>query len=349
MITPVTHLLALTHVRRDRMLPIKGRILVNIGAHVNANDVVAEADQPGEHVILDVRRMLNIHRSEAAQQLIRYKPGEKVEKGDILAQVGGIIPRVVRAPTDGKVKGIYRGQVVLETPGTKLELVAGIAGKVTEILPDRGLVIESDGALLQGVWANGKTGAGILLISANAVEDELTRATLDVSMRSAVVLAGHVTRADTLAAAAELPVRGLILASMTADLIEAAEKVDYPIVLMEGFGRLPLNSAAFNLLSTNQKRDIVVNGIWDAERNEKPDLFIPLPAQGVPAPDYAEFSTGKIVRVTVPPYAGQAGSLLRVRPGLTLFPNGLRANAADIQLETNQIVIVPLANLNVLE
>ena len=46
------------------MLPVKGRILVNIGAHVNANDVVAEADQPGEHVILDVRRMLNIHRIE---------------------------------------------------------------------------------------------------------------------------------------------------------------------------------------------------------------------------------------------------------------------------------------------
>ena len=88
--------------------------------------------------------------SKTAHQLIRYKPGEKVEKGDILAQVGGIIPRVVRAPTDGKVKGIYRGQVVLETPGTKLELLAGIAGKVTEILPDRGLVIESDGALLAG-------------------------------------------------------------------------------------------------------------------------------------------------------------------------------------------------------
>jgi hypothetical protein len=136
---------------------------------------------------------------------------------------------------------------------------------------------------------------------------------------------------------------------MTADLIETAEKVDYPIILMEGFGRLPLNSAAFNLLSTNQKRVVVVNGVWDAERNEKPDLFIPLPAQGTLAPDFAEISPGKIVRVTMPPYAGQAGNLLRVRPGLTLFPNGLRASAADIQLETNQIVIVPIANLNVLE
>jgi hypothetical protein len=349
MITPVTHLLPLTHVRRDRMLPVKGHVLVGSGAHVNANDVVAEAYQPGQHIILDIRRMLNIRRIEDAHQQIRYKPGEKVEKGDILAQVNGLIPRVVRAPAEGKVKGIYRGQIILETPGSKIELIAGISGNVTEILPDRGLVIEADGALLQGVWGNGKTGVGMLVISATPLEDELTRATLDVSLRSAVVLAGHVAQADTLVAAGELPVRGLVLASMTADLIETAKKMDYPIILMEGFGRLPLNAAAVNLLTTNQKRDIILNGLWDAERNEKPDLFIPLPAQGVQAPEYAEFETGKTVRVTVPPFAGQAATLIHVRPGLTAFANGLRVSAADVQLETNLIVTVPLANLNVLE
>jgi hypothetical protein len=331
------------------MLPVKGHVLVGSGAHVNANDVVAEAYQPGQHIILDIRRMLNIRRIEDAHQQIRYKPGEKVEKGDILAQVNGLIPRVVRAPAEGKVKGIYRGQIILETPGSKIELIAGISGNVTEILPDRGLVIEADGALLQGVWGNGKTGVGMLVISATPLEDELTRATLDVSLRSAVVLAGHVAQADTLVAAGELPVRGLVLASMTADLIETAKKMDYPIILMEGFGRLPLNAAAVNLLTTNQKRDIILNGLWDAERNEKPDLFIPLPAQGVQAPEYAEFETGKTVRVTVPPFAGQAATLIHVRPGLTAFANGLRVSAADVQLETNLIVTVPLANLNVLE
>lgn len=349
MITPVTHLLPLTHVRRDRMLPLKGHVLVGIGAHVNANDIVAEATQPGQHIILDIRRMLNIRRIEDAHQQIRYKPGEKVEKGDILAQINGIIPRVVRAPAEGRVKGIYRGQIILETPGSKIELIAGISGNVTEILPDRGLVIEADGALLQGVWGNGKTGVGMLVIGATSLEDELTRATLDVSLRSAVVLAGHVAQADTLAAAGELPVRGLVLASMTADLIQTAKKMDYPIILMEGFGRLPLNAAAVNLLTTNHKRDIVLNGLWDPERNEKPDLFIPLPAQGVIALDYADFETGRTVRVTVPPFAGQAATLIHVRPGLTAFANGLRVVAADIELETNLIVTVPLANLNVLE
>ena len=42
-----------------------------------------------------------------------------------------------------------------------------------------------------------------------------------------------------------MPLRGLLLGSMTADLQAVAEKMSYPIILIEGFGHLPLNSAAF--------------------------------------------------------------------------------------------------------
>lgn len=348
MITPVTHYLPLTHIRRDRMLAVKGRILVNIGTRVGALDVVAEADRPGEHIILDIRKALNIRRVEEAAEKIRYKVGEKVEKGDILAQTGGILPRVVRAPVNGKVTAIYRGQVILETPGEKHQLVAGITGKVTEILPDRGLVVESDGALLQGVWGNGKIASGILLTAATAA-DELTRANLDVSKRSGVVVAGYIAKADTLLAAHDLPVRALILSSITADLIDQALQSEIPIVLMEGFGRIPLNQAAWSLLKSNEKRDIVVNGTLNPERNEKPELFIPLPAQGEAAQEYAELVRGALVHVTVPPYAGQAATFVTERPGLTRLTNGLRVAAGDIQLETGQIVTVPLANLDVLK
>ncbi len=349
MITPVTHLLPLAHLRRDRMLPIRGRVLFNVGDEVKATDIVAEADQHGAHLILDVRRALNLRNAEEAQKRIRYKVGEKVEKGDILAQTGGIIPRVLRAQADGRVIGIHRGQIILEAAGGKLQIRAGISGRVTEMLPDRGLVIEGDGALLQGVWGNGKIASGVLLIRGQSASDELTRANLDANVRSAVVLAGHVATRETLIAAQEFQIGGLILASMTASLIQTAIEVNYPIILMEGFGRIPLNLAAFNLLSTNEKRDVILNGLWDANRNEKPELFIPLPAQGNPSLDYAELTQGKTVRVTVPPYAGQSAVLVTIRPGLTLFANGQRVNAADIQLDTSQIVTVPLANLDVLE
>ncbi|HAL15590.1 MAG TPA: hypothetical protein DCP32_02200 [Anaerolineaceae bacterium] len=349
MITPVTHLLPLTHLRRDRMLPIRGRVLFNVGDEVKATDIVAEADQHGDHLILDVRRALSLRNPEEANKRMRYKVGEKVEKGDILAQTGGIIPRVLRAQANGKVIGIHRGQIILEAAGSKLQIRAGISGRVTEVLPDRGLVIEGDGALLQGVWGNGKIASGMLLIKDRSADDELTRASLNADMRGAVVLAGHVTTKEPLIAAQELPINGLILASMTADLMQTAVKVNYPIILMEGFGRMPLNQAAFNLLSTNEKRDITLNGVWDADHHEKPELFIPLPAQGTPAQDYSELTRGKTVRVTVPPYAGQSALLVTIRHGLTLLANSQRVNAADIQLSTTQIVTVPLANLDVLE
>lgn len=349
MITPVTHYLPLTHVRRDRMLPVKGRVLVNIGTRVGALDVVAEADQPGEHIILDIRRALNLRRSDDAHEKIRYKPGEKIEKEDILAQSGRILPRVVRAPVSGKVIAIHRGQIILEAPGEKYQQLAGITGYVTEILPDRGLVIESDGALLQGVWGNGKIASGILLTVDRQMDQELTRASLDVSKRSAVVVGGYIAKADTLVAAHDLPVRALVVSSITADLIDQARKSDIPIILMEGFGRLPLNQAASSLLKSLEKRDIVVNAMMNAERNEKPDLFIPLPAQGEPAQEFAEIASGETVRVTVPPNAGQAATFVAIRPGLTRLTNGLRITAGDIQLETGQIVTVPLANLDVLK
>jgi len=349
MITPVTHYLPLTHVRRDRMLPVKGHILAGIGSRVGALDVVAEADVAGDHIILDIRRVFNLRSAEEALSKMRYKPGEKVEKGDILAQTGGLLPRVVRAPIDGKVIAITRGQVVLETAGHKYSLLAGITGTVTEVLPDRGLVIESDGALLQGVWGNGQIASGILLTTKQLPEEELTRSMLDVSLRSAVVVAGFVAHADTLVAAHDLPVRALVLSSITADLIDQAREAEFPIILMEGFGRIPLNQTARGLLTSNLKRDIVVNATMNRERFEIPELFIPLPAQGQPTQEYAELTKGKTVRVTIQPYEGQAATVVTLRPGLTRLTNGQRVTAADIQLESGQIVTLPLANLDVLE
>jgi hypothetical protein len=349
MIAPVTHILPLARIRRSRMLPGKGYVVAHPGQQVNATDVVAEVNLPGTHVLLDIRRALGIQSIEETHKLIDRQVGDKVEKGDIIAQMGGILPRVIRAPSSGVVVAIKKGQVLLEEYGKKFELRAGMNGVVSEVLPDRGVVVEGNGALIQGVWGNQKINIGLLVRQAETADSELTRANLNVSLRGAIVLAGFVGKADTLTTAQELPVKGLILSSMSSHLVPLAMKAEFPIILIEGFGKIPMNSKAFNLLAKNEKSDVSLNANWDSLLGNRPEIFIPLPAEGNPVLDTAEFLPGKTVRIHSAPFCGAVGTISYLRPGQTSFENGLRAQAAEIRLENSQLVSVPLANLDVLE
>lgn len=347
--TSVTHILPLTTVRRTRSLPDSGRVLVHTGQKVNPTDVVAECPLPGKHMLLDVRRALGIQRASALQKAMERTVGEEVKKGDIIAQTGGLFSRVVRAPEDGVILAIQRGQVLLALPGDTYSLKAGINGTVTDVIPEIGVVIESSGALLQGVWGNDRIDAGLLLVAAKSPEEELTRSNLDITMRGSIVAGGHVTDADALHAAAELPLRGLILGSMTADLLPVARDMEYPIVLLEGFGRIPINPLAYKVLLGQVKRDVAVNAGWNPDRGETPEAFIPLPAEGEPIEAPSELKIGQTVKIIKPPHTSQVGELTAVRPGLTTLPNKMRVPTGEVRLETNETVIVPLVNLTIIQ
>jgi hypothetical protein len=174
---------------------------------------------------------------------------------------------------------------------------------------------------------------------------------LDVSLRGSIILAGQVKDAEALQAAADLPVRGLILSSLHPSLLESARQMRYPIVVTDGFGSLPMNSAAWRLLSTNAKREVTLNAeAYDRYTGTRPEIIIPLPVSQEPiGPNEVEvFAPGQTVRMRRPPPAlGAIGTLVELRPGLTLLTSGLRAPAAVVKIETGESVIVPLVNLEV--
>jgi hypothetical protein len=227
---------------------------------------------------------------------------------------------------------------------------AGIPGTVVQVIPDRGVVIQMIGALVQGVWGNGRMDVGLMTALMEKPDDILTTAQLDVSLRGSVILAGSCREADTLRAAADLPVRGIILASLAPSLLPLAAQMRYPIVVVDAIGSQPMDPVAFKLLTTNVKREVSLNAeVYDRYTGVRPEIIIPLPVTTeTPTPREVDtFAPGQQVRMRRAPHAGEIGTLSNLKPGLTTLLSGLRAPAGEVRLESGEQVLVPLINLEI--
>ena len=276
MLASIVHVLPLTTIRRERALPVPGRVLVRQGQKVEPRDVIAEAALIPEHLLLNVSSSLGVSAKQA-HALIQREVGDEIAEGDLIAGPIGITRRVLRAPVSGRISIIRQGKILLEVETTPYELRAGTTGVITDLISDRGAVIETVGALVQGVWGNGHMDFGLMQNMLAAPDGRLSSDQIDVSLRGTVILGGYCDEPKALRSAADVPVKGLILSSMSAALIPLAEKMPYPVIVLRGFGFRPLDSASFNLLTTNQNREVALNAIaFDRFSGSRPEIVIPL-------------------------------------------------------------------------
>ena len=351
MLAPITHHLALTTIIRKRVLPVDGEVVVKLNQQVSATDVIAEASFSYNHHLIDVARTLRIKPGEA-DKMISLRVGEKVQEGTLVATGKGLIPRQIKVQQSGRVVATGGGQVLIDTSKRDYQLKAGISGEVIEVIPRRGAVIREMGALVQGVWGNGKIERGRLHLLAENTNDITAASQFDISLRSLVILAGSCQDADSLRAAADITVRGLILSSLHPSLIGLARKMPYPIVVTDALGNQPMNATVYKILSTNNQRDNVSLHAESFNRHKgtRPEIVIPLPQNNPPPEpmDTEYFSTGQFVRLVRAPHLGAVGTLVELPDRQQRLPNGLRVMAGKVKLENGEQIVVPLVNLEVL-
>ncbi len=351
-LAPVTHIIPVTVILRKRVLPVPGQLMIRKGQKVAPTDVLAETILTPEHILLDIARLLGVSPRKA-DKYIQKKAGDQVDENDIIAgPIGMLGQRVVRASRPGKVVLAGSGQVLIEMEGRPHPLKAGLSGTVSELIDDQGADVETAGALIQGVWGNGRIDFGMLTILCRSADDPLTPDRLDVSQRGTIILGGYCNDETLFTAAADIPIRGIILASMDSSLVATAVKMPYPILLIEGFGKIPMNTMAYKLLTTNERREVAINAeIWNRYEGMRPEITIALPTAGqVTLPlEAIDFAAGKIVRVTTAPYRGKIGSVVSLQPGLVEVASGVKTQAANVRLESGEDIVMPLANLEILE
>ena len=55
------------------------------------------------------------------------------------------------------------------------------------------------------------------------------------------------------------------------------------------------------------------------------------------------------MRIVQASHKSEIGTIMELRPGMIVLPSGIQAQSAEIRLESGENVVLPLANLEVLE
>ena len=350
MLARQTHMTSLALIRRKRVLDSDGRVLVKPGDRPDPAGLIARANGPTRHQLVDVAGMLGEERSQFPNRLIQRQVGEQVEIGDILARQGNLLRKIVRTPVEGTIVAIGGGQVMIETRTEGPGVVAGFPGIVKEILPDRGAVLETSGALLQGMWGNGKLGQGPLILRGALPDEPFTVSQRESDLKDCVLVSGAGTDRQSLLYAERLGIAGLVLGSLSSSLLDLAEHVPFPIILIDGFGKNGMNVVAYRIFqSLIQQNCYLLADSWDKSTGRRPECIIPLLADGVRTPELYEFLPGQYVRLNCQPYIGQTGLLNEILPAWEMAPFGRQTPLGTVKLENQQIIQVPLANLDILE
>jgi len=348
---PIAHVIPMTRIRRARQLPVQGVIAVTQNERVQATDVIAEAQAAPKHVFFDVAQTLGVSRSTAMRYL-RRELGERVEKGDLLAGPVGLARRAIRAPQAGRIVTVIDGKLLFETRSETLQLRAGFPGLVIGTDGLQVINLETTGALVHCAWGNGQEDYGVMRMIGGSPADRLETDRMDLQLRGAVLVAGICSDPTPLQQAAELTVRGVVLGSMDAALIPFARTLPYPVVLTEGFGDLPLNQPAYDLLRSNQGREVAINAQQaNPFSGQRPEIIIPLPVatpMDVPE-DLIALSPGVRVRVLRAPYAGRVGVVQTLVSHAETYESGIMARSARVDLLGERSALVPLANLEILQ
>ncbi len=350
-----THVTLLATLQRERLLPAPGEVSVQEQQRVDSTTVLAQANVAKHHRLVEIAHKLGVPPKRVEAFLVK-RDGDPVRRGEPLATRRELfLPRDVLSPVDGRVVAIGEGKALIAVAAPPVEIRAGMPATVTKVIRDYGATLETVGALLEGVWGNGREAFGVLRVVGNGLADALTPEMLEVELRGTIVAVGTLQDTSPLGKLAEIDARGLVVGSLYSELVADLQKLPIPVLAVEGFGAQGFSQPDYTLLASNAGREALVNAqAWDRFAGRRPEVIIPLPSpsQAPAAPaNGGALKAGLRVRIVRGVGAGYAGQIVALSDDILFAASGVRTRLATVQLEesADPPLLVPFANLEILE
>ncbi len=361
-----------TVIRRRRLLPLPGKVLVGKGSAVRADTAVARAELPGKVYPLNLANQLGIAPDEIKEYLIK-KAGDAVRKDEILAENKPLITwfkTEIPSPVTGVVESVstVTGQVLLREPPRVLELLGYVDGTVVELHPQQGVTVETTCSLVQGIFGIGGEAWGEIVIAVASPDDVLLPSHVTAEMKGKVIVGGSFLSSDTMVRAKDVGVAGLVIggihdkdlrALLGYDLgvaITGTEQVGFTLILTEGFGTIPMASKTFKLLSAHAGQKAAISGATQIRAGViRPEIIIP--TVGSSAGDGGTAATsqregiriGDQVRIIRDPLFGKIGEVSRLPSDLQKIPTESDVRVLEVRFADGSRTMIPRANIELIE
>jgi hypothetical protein len=370
--TPGLRVTDLAALRKERILPLKGDVLVGEGDSVTAEQVVARTELPGNVHSVNVANVLSVLPEEVPGKMLR-KEGESVEEGEIIAKSStlfGLFKSSVRSPVTGFVESAsaVTGQVLLREPPIPVEVDAYVDGEVVEVRPGEGIVVETHASLIQGIFGLGGETFGTIEVVTSSPQDPLDAAAIQPEHEGKIVVGGSLVTSAALEKAVSYGVRGVVAGGIDDATIReflgydigvaitGTEEKGVTVVITEGFGRIPMAAATFGLLQAREGMKASVNGATQIRAGViRPEVVVPLTdrkAEGGPAASVVAggLTPGTRVRIIREPHFGTLGTVHELPSPLQKLPSEAMVRVLSVNLdETGETHTLPRANVEIIE
>ncbi len=356
--------------RKERKLPIKGKVVVKKGEKVSGDDVVARTEIPGNVTTLNVAGILSVPPEDVKNYMLK-KEKDPVKKGEIIAQskgLFGLFKTNVESPIDGIIESIssITGQVILREPPQPIEVKAYIDGVVKEVIPDEGVVIETWGSFIQGIFGFGGERRGYIKMVASSPEDILTEKDITEDMKGCLVVGGSLITTDAIKKALSLGVKGIVAGGIEDHSIRevlgrdigvaitGSEPIGISVIVTEGFGKMRMAERTFKLLKKLDGQLASFSGATQIRAGViRPEIIVTRekPIKTITKMSLEEgLKIGMMVRIIREPYFGKIGKVTNLPVELTKIETESKVRILEVELEEEKKrVMVPRANVEIIE
>jgi hypothetical protein len=370
--TPGLRVTDKTLIRKKRILPIQGDVMIKSGDVVTSDTIIAKTELPGKVHTINVVNLLSIVPEDIRHYMIKNE-GTKIEKDETIAESKPLIrwfKTTIKSPIKGTIENISEitGQVLLREEPQPLQLKAYIDGEVVQVIEKEGALVETYCSFIQGIFGIGGETTGIIQVAVKNPGQELTADLVLPEYKDKIIVGGSYVSSSALKKSIELGIKGIVVGGfddkdlkdlLGYDLgvaITGTEKVGLTLIVTEGFGRINMAKKTFDLLVSRQGKKASISGVTQIRAGViRPEIIIPDPGlkQAISGTEEGwergALKEGDQIRIIREPYFGQLARVKSLPNELAKIETESPARILEAEFPDGKTAVIPRANVELIE